>query len=82
MPSMLTSVALVVCHVSVTAWPDCTVSGLALKDAVGAAGGGGGGGGGGAAFLWQALNNIMAPNANVSEIPFKFSCFTLLLPNE
>jgi hypothetical protein len=58
------------------------VSGLALNDAVGAAAGGGGGGGGGTLVLWQALSNIIALNANVSEIPFKFSCFTFSSQNE
>jgi hypothetical protein len=73
---MLMSVALVVCQVSVTAWPGWTVSGLALNDAVGAAGGGGGGGGVGATFLWQALNSMAAPSANANGILFKVSCFT------
>src|SRR5215469_6610737 len=51
---MLTSVAFVVCQVSVEDWPLSIVSGLAVSVAVGAAGGGGGGGGGGACFLWHA----------------------------
>ena len=38
-PSMLISVALAVCQVSVVDRPFSTVSGLALSDAVGAAGG-------------------------------------------
>jgi hypothetical protein len=73
---MLTSVALVVCQVKVVDDPVSTVSGLALKVAVGAAAGGGGGGGGGGVFLWQAPKNIMAPNTNMSEIHFILCCFT------
>src|SRR5689334_10681187 len=49
--SMLMSVAFVVCQLSVAEPPLSTVSGLAVRVAVGCGGGGGGGGGGGAAFL-------------------------------
>src|SRR6202035_983388 len=76
MPSMLTSVASVVCQVSVGACPFSTVLGLAVSDAVGAAGGGGGGGGGGGVFLWQAPKNRIAPNANTRVIHFILCCFT------
>jgi len=51
MPSMLTSVAFEVSQVSVVDWPLSIVLGLAVSDAVGAAGGGGAGGGGGGVFL-------------------------------
>jgi len=48
---MLTSVALVVCHVKVADWPLSIASGLAVNVALGVGAGGGGGGGGGVAFL-------------------------------
>src|SRR5437763_13747481 len=48
--SMLMSLAFVVCQVSVVDPPLSTVSGLAVRLAVGCGGGGGGGGGGGAAL--------------------------------
>src|SRR5437868_4794321 len=76
MPSMVTSVALVVCQVSVLDWPLSTVLGLALSEAVGAAGGGGGGGGGGATFFLQAPSVMMAPSANTTMIHFSLACFT------
>src|SRR5258708_12906265 len=75
MPSMLMSVAFVVCHVSVVAPPLSTVFGLALSEAVGVAAGGGGGGGGGATFFLQAPNVMMALKANTSMIQFKLFCF-------
>jgi len=49
--SMLTSVALVVCHVKVADWPLSMASGFAVNVALGAGAGGGGGGGGGVVFL-------------------------------
>jgi hypothetical protein len=73
---MLTSVALLVCHVKVVDPPLSTVVGLALMEAVGAAGGGGGGGGGGATFFLQAPNIITAPRANTRNIHFILCCFT------
>src|SRR5438552_9934605 len=76
MPSMLTSVAFVVCQLSVVDCPLSMVLGLAVSEAVGAAGGGGGGGGGGGVFLWQAPRNKIAPNANTSVIHFSLCCFT------
>jgi len=75
MPSMLMSVALVVCHVSVVDSPLSTVFGLALSEAVGAAAGGGGGGGGGGTFFLQAPNVMMALKANTSMIQFNLFCF-------
>src|SRR5271155_2193845 len=75
-PSMLTSVALLVCHVRVVDCPCRTVFGFAVSEAVGAAGGGGGGGGGGGVFLWQAPRNRTAPKANTSVIHFILCCFT------
>jgi hypothetical protein len=75
MPSILMSVALVVCHVSVVDPPLSTVFGLALSEAVGAAAGGGGGGGGGATFFLQAPNVMMTLKANTSMIHFNLLCF-------
>src|ERR1700688_3880719 len=63
MPSMVTSVAPVVCQVSVVGWPGSTVLGFAESEAVGAKASGGGGGGGGAAFLAHAPRNISVPSA-------------------
>jgi hypothetical protein len=57
---MLTSVALLVCQVSVVDCPGSTVFGLADKDAVGEFGAGGGGGGGGATFLWHPARKTIA----------------------
>ncbi len=62
-PSMLTSVAFVVCQVKVVGWPWFTVFGFAESDAVGAVGAGGGVGGGGATFFAHAPRNIAAPSA-------------------
>src|SRR5579863_7803564 len=76
MPSMLTSVAFVVCQLSVVDWPFSTVLGLAVSEAVGAAGGGGGGGGGGGVFLWHPPSNRMAARVIMSEIHFDRCCFT------
>jgi len=88
MPSMLTSVALVVCQLSVVESPGLSVFGFAESEAVGAFGAGGGGGGGGATFLWHAPRNINALRANirvahlvmligfVSLIPRVIACFT------
>src|SRR5580704_12186927 len=76
MPSMETSVALVVCQVNVVESPLLMELGLAESDAVGAAGGGGGGGGGGATFFLQAPSIMMPPSANMSMIHFNRFCFT------
>ena len=78
-PSMLTSVALLVCQVKVVDPPLSTVFGLAESEAVGAAGGGGGGGGGGATFFLQAPSVMIAIRANTNIIHLTFRCFTLLL---
>ena len=56
------------------------VLGLAVRDAVGAAGGGGGGGGGGAVFFLQAPSIMTAPNANTSMTHFILCCFTFCPP--
>src|SRR5271155_2637922 len=64
MPSMLTSVAFVVCQVSVVDLPASIAFGLADREAVGAASEGGGGGGGGATFLAHAARKMMVPSAN------------------
>src|SRR5438067_1052681 len=66
MPSILTSFAFSVRHVSVVGWPGVTLSGLAESDAVGAAGGGGGGGGGAVSFFLQppTTNNAAITNNN------------------
>jgi len=74
-PSIDTSVALVVCQVSVVESPLLIEFGLADKDAVGAAGGGGGGGGGGAAFFLQAPSIIIAPNTSIRVLQRNFECF-------
>src|SRR5207253_396491 len=79
MPSMLASVALLVCQVRVVDWPFSTVFGLAVSEAVGAAGAGGGGGGGGATFFLQAPSIMMAPKANTSIANLSRRCFTLVL---
>ena len=63
-PSMLTSVAFVVCQVRVVDWPLSRVFGFADKEAVGAVGAGGGGGGGGAAFFAHAPRNMIMPSVN------------------
>jgi hypothetical protein len=82
MPSMLMSVAFVVCQVRVVDWPWLMVFGFADSEAVGAAAGGGGGGGGGATFLWHAPKNIMRPSATTRvdhfliEIVIFIACFT------
>src|SRR5256885_14047989 len=80
MPSMLMSVAFVVCHVSVVAPPLSTVFGLALSEAVGAAAGGGGGGGGGATLFLQAPHVMMALKANTNMIQFKLFFFKFSSP--
>src|SRR5208282_209693 len=83
---MLTSVAFVVCQVSVVDWPASIVFGLADSEAVGAVNAGGGGGGGGATFFAHAPRNTNRPSANTS-VPhlvivivivavFVFACFT------
>ena len=75
-PSMLTSVAFVVCQVSVADWPLSIVAGVADSVAVGAGGGGGGGGGGGATFLWHAPRNMTVPSMNTRVAHFFVECFT------
>src|SRR5581483_465716 len=79
--SMLTSVAFVVCQVSVVDAPLSTVSGLAVSDAVGASGGGGGGGGGGTVFLWHAPRKMIAPSASTKARHLSVACFNFFLPN-
>jgi len=61
---MLTSVAFVVCQVSVVDWPWSRVFGFADSEAVGAVDAGGGGGGGGATFFAHAPRNMIVPSAN------------------
>ena len=79
MPSMLTSVAFVVCQVRVVDWPFSIVLGLAESEAVGAGGGAGGGGGGGATFFAQAPQNRIAPRTN-TKVDHRFiGCFTSFL---
>src|SRR5208337_1747213 len=80
MPSMLTSVAFVVCQVKVVGWPWVIVFGFADSDAVGGVGAGGGGGGGGATFLAHAPRNMIAARAN-TRMPHRvivilLACFT------
>jgi hypothetical protein len=79
-PSILTSVALVVCHVSVVGWPGSSVFGFADSEAVGAVSEGGGGGGGGAAFFAHAPRNVIVPSANTRVLHLVnvivVSCFT------
>jgi hypothetical protein len=72
---MLMSVALLVCQVSVVDCPLLIVSGLAVNDAVGAAGAGGGGGGGGGCFLWHAPRNKTPPSAKTRADDLNVSCF-------
>jgi len=69
---MVTSVASVVCQVSVVVCPFSMLAGLAVSEAVGAAagGGGGGGGGGGASFFLQALSASIAARAATNAIHF------------
>src|SRR5271169_6381294 len=62
MPSMLTSVAFVVCQVRVVDWPGSIVFGLADSEAVGAVSAGGGVGGGGATFFAHAARNMIVPS--------------------
>src|SRR5579864_420125 len=81
MPSIVTSVAFVVCQESVADCPFCMEFGSTEIDAVGDAGGGGGGGGGGAAFFLQAPSIITTPSATTRANHFMRSCFTLFLPN-
>src|SRR5262245_23748838 len=77
MPSMETSVALLVCHVKEADCPGCTVLGLTEIEAVGAGGGGGGGGGGGAAFFLQAPSMRRALRLSINTNYFILDCFTL-----
>jgi hypothetical protein len=75
-PSIVTSVALVVCQLSVVDCPCSIVAGFAVIEAVGAGGGGGGGGGGGATFFLHALKVSIAANATTSAIHFIFLLVT------
>src|SRR5579863_1532756 len=77
MPSIETSVALLVCHVNDAEPPAWIVFGSTEIEAVGAGGGGGGGGGGGAAFFPHAPSVRRAPSAIINRIHFILSCFTL-----
>src|SRR5215469_430899 len=74
---MLTSVAFVVCQVSVVDIPLSMEFGFADKDAVGDGGGGGGGGGGGACFFLQAPKNMMVPRTKTRVDHFTIECFTI-----
>src|SRR6516164_6802538 len=76
MPAMLTSVAFVVCQVSVVDIPLSMEFGFADSDAVGAGGAGGGGGGGGATFFLQAPNIIIVPRIKTRVLHLNFECFT------
>jgi len=80
-PSMLTSVAPVVCQVSVVGWPGSTVLGLADNEAVGAVALGGGGGGGAASFFGaHAARNMIVASANSAAphliVVVTVACFT------
>jgi hypothetical protein len=79
MPSMLTSVALVVCQVSVVDWPWLIVFGLADSEAVGGVAAGGGGGGGGATFFAHAPRNMIVPSANTRVPHFVIVIVVLML---
>jgi len=72
-------VALEVDQVKVVDCPLWIVVGLAVIEAVGAAGGGGGGGGGGAGatFFLHAPNVMIAAKATISAIHFILLLFTL-----
>src|ERR1700716_3745324 len=81
---MLTSVAFVVCQVSVVGWPGSSVFGFADSDAVGAGiTGGAGGGGGGSLCFPHAPRNMIVPSANTTVLHLVsvivISCFTLFL---
>src|SRR5579864_3696601 len=78
MPSIVTSVALVVCHVKDADWPAWIEFGFTAIEAVGAAAGGGGGGGGGAgaAFLWHPASSMSAHNPMTSRNHFERCTFT------
>src|SRR3954469_22465833 len=75
-PSMETSVALLVCQVSEADWPAWIVFGFTEIEAVGAGAGGGAGGGGGAAFLPHAPRVISAASARTNKNHFELNCFT------
>src|SRR5208283_1767877 len=76
MPSMLTSVAPVVCHVRVVDSPALIVLGFAASEAVGACAVGGAGGGGGGNFFAHALRNMIVPSANTRRLHILIWCFT------
>ena len=76
MPSMLTSVAFVVCQVRVVESPALMVFGFAASDAVGGCAEGGAGGAGGATFFAQAPRNMIVPSANTSRPHILICCFT------
>jgi hypothetical protein len=76
-PSMLTSVAFSVRHVSVTAWPFSTLVGFADSVAVGAGGGGGGVTGAGGGFFLQAASVMTSISAaTVMNVLNVLCCFT------
>src|SRR6516164_5895216 len=79
MPAMLTSVAFVVCQVSVVDIPLSMEFGFADSDAVGAGGGGGGGGGGGATFFLHAPSRRRALRLSIRTNHFPLDCFTWFL---
>jgi hypothetical protein len=69
-PSIATSVALSVFHVSVAVWPCSITVGFAASVAVGAAGGGAAGGVAFAAFLLQAANDNTPTRVPANAIVF------------
>src|ERR1700740_389085 len=79
MPSIDTSVALVVCQVRVVDSPLGMLLGLAVSDAVGC-GGGGGGGGGGVTFFLQPATTIKMANVAKIVVHFILLCFTSSSP--
>ena len=68
MPSMLTSVAPVVCQVRVVDSPALMVLGFAASEAVGGCAVGGAGGGGGGNFFAHAPRNMIVASANRSRL--------------
>src|SRR5271169_3236723 len=80
MPSIDTSVALLVCQVREADCPAWIEFGLTEMEAVGAGGAGGGGVGGGIFFFPQALSASTAPSATMSRDHLILCCFTLFPP--
>src|SRR5208283_1597376 len=76
MPSMLTSLAPVVCQVRVVDSPALMVLGFAASDAVGGCAVGGAGGGGGGSFFAHAPRNMIVPSANRRRLHIFIWCFT------